>query len=181
MPPGPRALPPDPLLQQHKVVFKNSCNYPVYLASVAPLTQTGISHQNIENQLVMPGTTYVEDLWREPYPVAGGVSFKVKDTPGPPTGAILQFEYTQAHGDGAVWYNLSFINCVQSGVNAADCVGHAEGVRAFSGPACAKWKCLPNEHCAKTAYYLPEYEYKPNPPVGMCTYEALGFEICSKG
>lgn len=148
----------------------NSCAFPVYIVPVAP---TGCLSSP---QLIPAGQTWSHDIQ---YVAGTGVSLKVSKTNNF-AWPIMQFEYT-AEAFDLVWYNLSFLDCVQGykGKDASACPGWEHGLQAVCGSG-DSFRCKPNEYCDKMGYFIPEGGNNLTSPVKQCKKsQGVTFELCA--
>jgi len=159
----------------------NSCDYPVYILSAGnPSCDPGQ-----ERQLIAAKSTYTEKMRKC---AEGGISLKVakaEDMLQP-----MQFEYTVvgvSPNQNIVYYDISYLDCMKNANGEQDlsaCAGHDGGIQAAGGasndPGCKDYHCLANEWCDQQAYVVPEFDYKPNAPVGGCDFDkGIAFELCA--
>jgi hypothetical protein len=156
----------------------NSCDYPVYILSAGnPSCDPGQ-----ERQLIAAKSTYTEKMRKC---AEGGISLKVAkaDNMLQP----MQFEYTVSSKENALYYDISYLDCMKNANGEQDlsaCAGHDGGTQAAGGasndPACNDYHCLANEWCDKQAYVVPEFGYLPDAPVGRCDVDkGIAFELCA--
>jgi hypothetical protein len=146
----------------------------VYINSVSGAANAKNSATD-RSQVIAPGSTYTE-AFRNP-----GVGISLKVSNGTSASAkVMQFEYTM-QTDGQVWYDLSFIDCLNgvASYDASKCAGFDYGVKATAGQGCMSYTCPPGEVCAGQAYWLQENGYQDGAPVSQCAAsKGLTFELC---
>ncbi|KAF2024070.1 hypothetical protein EK21DRAFT_24969, partial [Setomelanomma holmii] len=158
------------------VTVLNSCDYPVYIWSVG---HTSCDGEAADCKLISPN-----DIYKEPMRKCetGGISLKVSRSTN--SVAPMQLEYTvDPVNHATVYYDLSYLDCMKNGSGEQDlsgCAGHDGGIQAVGGGDCRSFKCKANEWCAVQAYVVPEFGYRPDPPVGGCrTVQGVAFELCA--
>lgn len=171
-PPAPKVFesPPNynPLVTQAgKTTIKNSCTYPLHFST------DGCGGSNAK--IIAPGETYTEATKAC---ATGGVQLRIrKDL----TDGFMLGEYTPDARANQIWYNLSFLQCMQpNSTHLEGCAGWEAGLQMASGKGCPVYACQPGEYCDLKGYTVPEYGYQPGPPVATCPLsEGIVMEMCA--
>lgn len=167
------------------VILANRCPYDIWVQHVNGKNVTGLFHVPKRSVFVKPKE------YSEAY---CGVSFKVFNKPDiwiPEEGkyaAHTQFEYNVHPDQKKMYYDLSYIDCVDQSGNKKDasrCPGHERGHAIDSANRhCQPYVCKGGEYCPSQAYYVPIPDQDPDinmaQPVRDCGDQGYVMDITFK-
>ncbi|KAF1947793.1 hypothetical protein EJ02DRAFT_5010 [Clathrospora elynae] len=166
----------------NSVKFINKCPYPIYFWTVGP-GGSKIPAEDHDRNEVPADSTVVHEMLNTEY-LGGGMSIKIRDFPWyqvAPAG-IIQVEYNLEPSRGAMWYDLSAIDCDRSvGPNHPLFCPLIGGGMSLYVPGTEEGACPPawcaNGHCVNT---YEEHGSWYGEPSSMCWAGAdIHVETCT--